>query len=46
MNVNDTTFVHHDFRSRKRKILVKAWAQTISAYPRNKKRQEMEYKEK
>lgn len=37
-NVNYNTVVHKDSRNRRRDILIRAWAQTLSARPRNKKK--------
>ena len=36
-NVNYNTVVHKDSQNRRRDILIRAWAQTLSARPRNKK---------
>lgn len=37
-NVNYNTVVHKDSQNRRRDILIRAWAQTLSARPRNKKK--------
>ena len=39
-NVNYNTVVHKDSQNRRRDILIRAWAQTLSARPRNKKSRE------